>query len=176
MGTWIPIESNPEVWNEYAAKLGVSREWVFVDVFGLDPELLAMVPTPVKAVLMLFPITSKYEQYREAQDTALSMDYPPSLFFVRQTIANACGTIALIHSVVNNEIDISNGVLEVLYEEMKGCTSDLRAKVLENSKELFNLQHDSSVRGQTSVSSQFLDVSYRYRIHRMMWIYILYAS
>ncbi|KNE67209.1 ubiquitin carboxyl-terminal hydrolase [Allomyces macrogynus ATCC 38327] len=32
------------------------QAWAFCDVFGLDPELLAMVP-PAIAVILLFPIT-----------------------------------------------------------------------------------------------------------------------
>ncbi len=33
---WIPLESNPEVLNEYARKLGVAGDYEFVDIYGLD--------------------------------------------------------------------------------------------------------------------------------------------
>ncbi|KAG8700254.1 ubiquitinyl hydrolase 1 [Ceratobasidium sp. 394] len=75
---WIPLESNPEVFNSWAGKLGLSTGvHQFSDVYGLDPELLAMVPGPSKAILLVFPITEATEQKRKEDDARLAKEKQP---------------------------------------------------------------------------------------------------
>ncbi len=38
---WVPLESNPEVLNEYAEKLGVdTSKYQFCDIYGLDEVIV----------------------------------------------------------------------------------------------------------------------------------------
>lgn len=65
-----------------------------------------MVPQPVVAVLLLFPYTEKYAHFQaeeEARLTKLEQNISPNVYFIKQTIRNACGMMGLIHSIANNE-------------------------------------------------------------------------
>jgi ubiquitin carboxyl-terminal hydrolase L3 len=64
---WVPLEANPDVLNSFAGKIGVDLEkfgFGFQDVYGLDVELLNMVPQPVLAVILLYPLTEELEKQR----------------------------------------------------------------------------------------------------------------
>jgi ubiquitin carboxyl-terminal hydrolase L3 len=76
-----------------------------VDVYGLDVDMLAMVPRPVLAVLLLFPINDQFEDFCKQQTeeiTEKGQTVSDKVFYVKQNISNSCGTIALIHSIANN--------------------------------------------------------------------------
>lgn len=87
-------------------KLGLSPSLAFHDVYSLeDPSLLAFVPRPVYALLLVFPVSTTYEASREAEDSEVS-NYSGSgpkeeVIWFRQTIRNACGMIGLLHSACN---------------------------------------------------------------------------
>ena len=44
---------------QYVHTLGMGKTYEFCDVFGLDSELLMMVPQPVISVVVLYPLTDK---------------------------------------------------------------------------------------------------------------------
>lgn len=96
----VPLESNPDVsknwkflksacnrldfstslWslaqvlNKYLAKLGVSEAYQLVDVYGLDDDVLGFIPKPVKALILLFPVSGENEQ-KNLNDKSIFMHF-----------------------------------------------------------------------------------------------------
>lgn len=146
----IPLESNPEVFNSLAHKIGLSPVLLFHDVFSItEPDLLAFLPQPVMALIMLFPITTKYEEYRKNQDNAQKNDSKNVIWF-KQTIGNGCGLYALLHILANLPRDfiIENLMLNKLLLEQidtKLSTED-KTRLVELLEQ--NIQLDSNYGSQ----------------------------
>lgn len=102
---WFALESNPAVWNSYVNRLGMdTSNYEFVDVFSTEPWALEMIPQPVMAVLMLYPISNVQEEWRNQEEEERKRDQAlvsPKVWFMKQRIGNACGTIGLIHALAN---------------------------------------------------------------------------
>ncbi|KAF8885574.1 cysteine proteinase [Gymnopilus junonius] len=158
-GRWIPLESNPDIFNLWAEKAGLVTSLArFVDVYGLDDELLDFVPKPVKAVVLLFPIDAEGDARKKAEDEKIAKEGQPevdnTIFFVKQTISNACGTIGLIHALANSDVTLSpTGPLQKFIHEYK--TPLERAHVLETTPLFANIHSEtaSSSLSQTSAPS-----------------------
>ncbi|XP_053958746.1 ubiquitin carboxyl-terminal hydrolase isoform X1 [Anastrepha ludens] len=153
MTAWLPLESNPDVLTKYIHKLGVSKEWEIFDVVGLEPQMLEWVPQPVKSIILLFPISETYEKHRAQEHEKLSVDpgvFPDDLFYMRQLTSNACGTVALIHSLANSKsISLEDGILKSFLENVKDLTPEERGKALENDKSFTEGHHELAKEGQT---------------------------
>jgi len=87
-------------------KLGISKALAFHDVFSIDdPDLLAFVPRPANALLLVFPVSKSYETFRIVEDKDKA-EYEGKgagepVIWYKQTIRNACGLIGILHAVSN---------------------------------------------------------------------------
>ncbi|XP_014214165.1 ubiquitin carboxyl-terminal hydrolase [Copidosoma floridanum] len=153
--TWIPLESNPEVMTKFVHKLGVPDKWSLCDVYGLDQELLAALPQPVLAIILLFPVsleseTNKSELEAKEKETDAARD---KVYHLIQYIRNACGTIALIHSIANNldQIKLQDGELKNFLYETKDVASNERGERLLEAKGISDIHKEVAGLGQTEV-------------------------
>lgn len=96
----IPLESNPDVFTEFGRKLGLSPLLQFCDIYSLtEPDLIAFLPRPIEAVILLFPITEDYETLKNTEETLNPTN--PDVVWMKQIVKNACGLYALLHILLN---------------------------------------------------------------------------
>ncbi|KAI9076524.1 hypothetical protein K1719_041510 [Acacia pycnantha] len=152
---WLPLEANPDVMNQYLWGLGLQEnEAECYDVYGLDEELLEMVPKPVLAVLFLYPLTSKTEDERLQQENE-KKEYSTRVYFMKQTVGNACGTIGLLHALGNitSEIKLPEGSF---FDRFFKATANMdplqRAAFLENDREMEVAHSVAAIAGDTEAS------------------------
>lgn len=103
-------------------KLGLSQKLAFHDVFSIDePELLAFVPRPAHALLLVFPVSETYEKFRiqEDKDRSEYQGHGPEeeVIWYKQTIGNACGLIGLLHGVSNGAARSNIGMCSICLRE-----------------------------------------------------------
>ncbi|XP_072800796.1 ubiquitin carboxyl-terminal hydrolase isozyme L1 isoform X1 [Vicugna pacos] len=136
------LVSSPQV----LTRLGVTGQWRFADVLGLEEETLGSVPAPACALLLLFPLTAQHENFRKKQIEELKgQEVSPKVYFMKQTIGNSCGTIGLIHAVANNQdkLEFEDGsVLKQFLSETEKLSPEDRAKCFEKN-EAIQAAHDA---------------------------------
>ena len=119
---WLPLESEPDLLNLYCCEINGGFKAQFVDVYGFEADLLQMVPQPVKAFMFLFPV--------DIRDSK-TIEFKGKCWFSKQTIGNACGTVAVIHALANSGM-AQHKLLEYI-ESTKEMTPLERGKVLEKA-------------------------------------------
>jgi ubiquitin carboxyl-terminal hydrolase L3 len=136
--------------NRLAATLGLSTELTFYDVYSLDePELLAHIPRPALALLVIIPLTPAWDRSRKDEDadkgpyTGSGPDEP--VIWFKQTIGHACGSIGVLHSLINGpaaEFIKPDSDLAVIRSLAMPLDMTKRAEMLYNS-EPFERAHKS---------------------------------
>ncbi|EFJ27674.1 hypothetical protein SELMODRAFT_95093 [Selaginella moellendorffii] len=158
---WLPLEANPDIMNQFCHSLGLSEAAAFYDVYGFDDDLLAMVPAPVLAVLFLYPINAESEAASKSQEEKLRREgQNESVYFMKQTVGNACGTIGLLHAIGNNTSQIQHGNTKIFpaegsyfkrfFESTSKLSPSERASYLENDRELEGAHCVAAAAGDTA--------------------------
>lgn len=173
---WFPLESNPALLNKYISKLGFdTSQYSFVDVYSTDDWALEMVPPKTAAVVMLYPITPAQEAHRKEEDGELQrQSVSDKVWYTKQRIGNACGTIGILHSLANLPKDLRESAIvagswidsflrvcpasltpaeKADFLEGGGATSDDDNRSKSIAKELENM-HDSATSDDSNQTSR----------------------
>ncbi|KAL1405383.1 ubiquitinyl hydrolase 1 [Vanrija albida] len=158
---WVPLEASPEVFNDWSRALGLPNSPLsFQDLFSLDDEFLAFVPQPVKAVLLLFPSRGELAAAREKEERDGEGKWDgKDVWWIKQTIPNACGSIGLLHALLNLPEGALTPGSQLL--KFKAATEALgpleRAKLLDEA-DFFESAHTAAAQAGQSAVPEDLDV------------------
>ncbi|KAI9724161.1 MAG: ubiquitinyl hydrolase 1 [Chrysothrix sp. TS-e1954] len=161
MKRFVPLENNPEVMSSLVHKLGLSKSLAFHDVYSIDePDLLAFVPRPAHALLLVFPVSNTYETFRKEEDQS-KVEYEGSgpsepVIWYKQTIGNACGLIGVLHGVSNgrarDHVEPKSDLAKLLDSAIPLKPVD-RANLLYESQALETAHQAAAVTGDTAAPS-----------------------
>eukprot|EP00640_Fibrocapsa_japonica_P004213 CAMPEP_0113944566 /NCGR_PEP_ID=MMETSP1339-20121228/34501_1 /TAXON_ID=94617 /ORGANISM="Fibrocapsa japonica" /LENGTH=236 /DNA_ID=CAMNT_0000949803 /DNA_START=85 /DNA_END=795 /DNA_ORIENTATION=- /assembly_acc=CAM_ASM_000762 len=156
---WFPLESNPEVMNTYIQKLGFDTSaYQIVDVFSTEEWALAMVPQPVAAVLLLFPIKEASEQHKSEEEAIITesgQEVSSEVYYMKQTVGNACGTVALLHAAGNlskTVPPVEGSFLQKFMERTSNMSPEEIAEALHDDDEIEDVHGDAAQQGQTEAT------------------------
>lgn len=155
---WIPMESNPEVMNAFFRKVGVKPHINVVDVLGFEPELLQMVEGKVEGLLLCYPMKGE-------TDNTVDEEAKKRLYFMRQTIRNACATMALIHLLANQCDDADfqpDSSIKEFIRESKQLEPEVKANKFESCETIATAHESASVGGQTDAPPASESVEYHF--------------
>ncbi|EAX89457.1 Clan CA, family C12, ubiquitin hydrolase-like cysteine peptidase [Trichomonas vaginalis G3] len=140
----IPIENSPEMLTKMADSIGAdTSKFTLSTIYSFDEEILATIPQPIKAIILLFPFGKENSpiRTRHSGEKVPEGDLP---YYTKQKVQNLCGTIALIHAILNN-LDIiplkADSILDKFYKHTKSLTPDERGLELTKEKELFAIHN-----------------------------------
>jgi len=147
--------------NAFSLKLGLSADLQWHDVYSLaDPDLLSLIPRPVYALLVILPLTPAWHANRQSED-ADKPEYSGSgpdepVVWFKQTIGHACGSIGLLHCLLNGpaKSHISpDSTLAKIREAAIPLKMKERAQLLYDSKDLEDAHQSVAEMGDTTAPS-----------------------
>ena len=142
---WLQLEVNPQVINKYIHGLGFkTSKHSFMDLFSVDEWAWEMCPAPIKAIIFLRPSSDGEAKFKKEENARIEKDgqaLDKELFYMHQYVGNACGTIALCHSLCNiiksePELAEDDSFFKEFLADTAGMTWEERGKALQKHKGL----------------------------------------
>ena len=156
--SWPPLESDPEIFNNYLWKLGLPNSFHLGEIFSLDEELIPTVP---KSVGIIANIQKGKNEFTYSEEKKLK--YSDVDFFMKQagTLDNACGVIAALH-VIGNNISAchlqKDSILEKFFTASVGKDENERCALLEGMNDFKSEHQVYSNQGQSKLCEKQEDV------------------
>lgn len=107
---------------------------------------------------MLFPVKESSEVARHEENQRIIENgqiISPNCYYMKQTVGNACGTIGLLHCVLNCRDHLSiqpDSFLDKFISSTLSMTPDERAEYLANDDEIEVTHEAAASEGQSSTS------------------------
>ncbi|EAQ92687.1 hypothetical protein CHGG_00922 [Chaetomium globosum CBS 148.51] len=128
--------------NALAKKMGLSEDLTFYDVYSLDePALLAHIPRPAYALLVIVPMFPQWKQDREAEDAALG---DPASYYDGGAAGKGDEPVIWFEQIIGDALSSPGSTLEQLRNDAIPLAHPERAQLLHDSEE-FEEAHKSVV-------------------------------
>ena len=149
----VPIACEPENLMKLAEAYGADCTHIsFSQIYSFDIEDLEFIPKPVISVIFLFPIGNSdgyiEKRHKEDKDPLLDIkDKTKIPFFAHQLTGNLCGTMAMLHNIINNQnvIPIVKGSwIDHFIKETENKTPHERGVFIDNSSDLLDMHNNNA--------------------------------
>lgn len=135
--------------------MGLAEEWKLIEVYGLEPDLLSMVPHNCAAVLLLYPYEAKaVDELRKTlvMDSMAFKHTECPIWHSYQFTRGACGAFGLLHAVANNThlpLD-KEKVLFQLVNQTSSKTPAQRAQWLNTNQQFDKLYQECTTSAESA--------------------------
>ncbi|OII73751.1 ubiquitin C-terminal hydrolase of the cysteine proteinase fold [Cryptosporidium ubiquitum] len=146
---WKPLISDPKILEEYSTGLGVKSQICFVDIYSTEETELDIYDINPISLIILVP-TNDEKICKKRDEFGYKITGYQKVWFMKQYIQNSCGAVALLHSILNNNlIELEEESIAKTLLNLKSESNDLakeRGLYLINNKKIEYLHEKLSSR------------------------------